>query len=159
MQKGVCGNAWFPHGCLDVSYMSWDKSENPCLCGNHTFLNLVHHYHLESTWHMASTLGPWLTHLIGKCVISIWAWVLANSHIPTIAQSSFSSQSFIKWTCLQPDSMNFSRGGFFDHCIDFCSQFKNIYHVYFLVHYYVALWKQCFSILWYLWAISLFSER
>ena len=49
MQKRVCGNVWFPYGCLDVSYMSWDKSKKPCPCGNNTFPNEVHHQNLEST--------------------------------------------------------------------------------------------------------------
>ncbi len=52
--KGVCGNVWFPNGCLDVSYRSQDKSKNPCQCGNCTFSNLVHHQNLESTCPAAS---------------------------------------------------------------------------------------------------------
>ena len=53
-KKGVCGNVWFPHGCLDVSYRSWDKSKNPCLCGTHTFPSSVHHQNLKSTQTAAS---------------------------------------------------------------------------------------------------------
>ena len=58
-RKRVCGNVWFPHGCLDVSYRSWDKSKNPWPCGNCTFPNLMHHQNLESTQPEASCFpGP-----------------------------------------------------------------------------------------------------
>ena len=68
---------WFLHGCLDVSYRSWHKSKNPCPCGNHTFLNLVHHQNLESTQPVALCFQSLIMHLIGKSAIPIWAWVLA----------------------------------------------------------------------------------
>ena len=58
-EKRVCGNVWFPHGCLDVSYGSWDKSKNPCPCANHTFPSEVHHRNLERTQPAASCFpGP-----------------------------------------------------------------------------------------------------
>ena len=47
-RKGVCGNAQFLHGRLSVSHRSWDKSKNPCLCGKHTFPNLVQHQNLKN---------------------------------------------------------------------------------------------------------------
>ena len=57
--KGVCGNVQFLHGCIDVSYRSWDKSKNPCLCRNPIFPNVVHHQNLESIRPVASCFpGP-----------------------------------------------------------------------------------------------------
>ena len=41
-----------------LSYTSWDKSKNPCPCGNHIFPNLVHHQNLDSTWPAACFPGP-----------------------------------------------------------------------------------------------------
>ncbi len=50
MQKiDVCRNVQFLHGCLDVSYRSWDKSKNSYPYGNHKIPNSVHHQNLEST--------------------------------------------------------------------------------------------------------------
>ncbi len=58
-RKGVCRNVQFPHGCLDVSYRSWNKSNKPCPCRDCTFPNLVHHQNLESTRPAASCFpGP-----------------------------------------------------------------------------------------------------
>ena len=48
-RKGVCGNARFLHGCLDVSYRSCDKCKKPWPCRNCTFPNSVHHHNLKST--------------------------------------------------------------------------------------------------------------
>ena len=75
--KKLCGNAQFLHGCLNVSYRSWDKSTNPCSCTNRTFPNSVHHQILESTQPAALCVTGLVMHLIGKCVISARAWVLA----------------------------------------------------------------------------------
>ena len=75
--KCVCRNAWFPHGCLDVSCRSWNKSKNPCPWK-------ITHFPTQCiirTW-KALSLQPHasealMTHLVGKCVISTWALVLA----------------------------------------------------------------------------------
>ena len=47
-RNGMCGNVWFLHGYLDISYVSWDKSKNLCPCGNCTFPSEVHHRNLGS---------------------------------------------------------------------------------------------------------------
>ena len=53
-RKGVFGNVSSSHGCLDVSYRSWDKSKNSCPCRTRTFPNEVHHQTLGITQPMAS---------------------------------------------------------------------------------------------------------
>ena len=102
MQKRGVQKCMIPHGCLDVSYRSWHKSKNPCLCGNHTFPYLEHHQNLEA-------LGLWphapqalMIHLIGKCWISTWTWALAI--IATCRTFPKYHQSFRQVACLhQPE--------------------------------------------------------
>ena len=58
-RNGVCENVWILHGCLDVSYRSWDKTKNPWRCWNCTFPNSVHHQNHAVTWPVTSCLpGP-----------------------------------------------------------------------------------------------------
>ena len=102
-RKEVCGNVWLPHGCLDVSYRSWDKSKNPYLCINCTFPNLVHH-HLEGTvWGLALPRPYWCTSL-GN-VISAQAWFLA------IMLLMYGFQ-------LTPDYNTLGKCDYLDQCID-----------------------------------------
>ncbi len=76
MQKRVCGNAQFLHGCFDVSYRSWDYSKNPCTCGNRTLPKQVHHRGLRKGCRPRA-IQVLMMHWAGKCAISAQAWVLA----------------------------------------------------------------------------------
>ena len=82
MQKRGVGKCAILHGCLNGSYRSWDKSKNPCPCGNSTFPNSVYYLNLESTQSVASCFsGPddashWqmcdFCMGMGSCYISDW---------------------------------------------------------------------------------------
>ncbi len=59
MQKRGVGKSMIFAGCLNDSYWSWDKSKIPCLSGNCTCPNSVHHQNQESTQQASSCFpGP-----------------------------------------------------------------------------------------------------
>ena len=100
-RKVMCRNAQFPHGCLDVSCRSRDKSKNPSLGRNCIFLNLVHHQYLESMTLQAECFpGPddaprWEMHDfcmgMGSCYIR---WYQHMQLIGTFMEKSEGAHSF-----------------------------------------------------------------
>ena len=99
-RKGVCGKVQFLHGCLDVSYTSWDRSKNSCLCGNCTFLKEVPHQNLESTQSAASCFPRPNVHWkdMGSCLFS---WEYESGFLqeaPSFIAESYLSVWFLETT-------------------------------------------------------------
>ncbi len=112
-RKAVGRNAHFPHGCLDVSKMSWDKIKSPYLCRNCTFPNSMHHRGMASirlqaecfpgfddapSWEMCDfrtgmgfcyMIQGWITGYLGA-ILPDWAGFLGRSTNMTADHTSYS---------------------------------------------------------------------
>ena len=63
-RKWVCRNVQLLHGCLDVSYRSWDKSKNACPCRNRTSRCILRAW--EAWGRKLSAFKAPMMHRVGK---------------------------------------------------------------------------------------------
>ena len=118
-EKGVCRSMQFPHGCLDVPPMSWDKSKNPCPCRNHTFSNSVHQENLKNTCPVASCFpGP----------DDAPHWEMCDLHMGpgSCYSTEYNASAFMKISQILMELCEFSSKHLTDFVFIFCQQWGEI---------------------------------
>ena len=107
-RKGVTRNAGFLHGCLNVSYRSWDKSKT------HVYVEITHF----QTWCIIRTgkaLNMWphafhapMMHLIARCVIQVWVLfiLLQEADLDNDLNESHWWSHYVKYWYYVPHSWN-----------------------------------------------------